>query len=274
MKYIDMEDVVFTAVRYLVDSLQLHGVHTFTRSDAQAKVPVLKASVNRALQALEQKRTVIRPKQDFFVIVPPEYRGYGGPSPSWYIDQLMHHIGQPYYVGILSAAELHGSAHQRPQVFQVVTDKPQRRIDVPRKGPRKRIIFYQKMSITRTPTVQFKVPTGYFKVSSPEATAYDLINYYKAAGGLNRAAEVLGGLAKRLDVGRLKALLETGCKTAPIQRLGYILDLLGYASLTEQLHYKLIPLEPVPVPLAPYRSRRGSPRNEKWNVYVNARIEV
>lgn len=269
-----MKEAVFTAVRYLVDSLQLHGIHTFTRSEAQARVAVAKVSVNRALQALEQKGTIIRPKQDFFVIVAPEYRGYGGPSPSWYIDQLMQHIGQPYYVGILSAAELYGSAHQRPQVFQVVTDKPQRRIDVPRKGPRKRIIFYQKTSIARTPTVQFKVPTGYFSVSSPEATAFDLLNYYKAAGGLSRAAEVLGGLVERLDAGRLNALLETGCKTAPIQRLGYILDILGHTDLTEQLHYKLIPLEPVPVPLAPYGSRKGSPRNEKWNVYVNAQIEV
>lgn len=269
-----MKEVVFTAVRYLVDSLQLHGVHAFTRSDAQERVPVSSVSLNRALQALVHKGTVIRPRQDFFVIVPPEYRGYGGPSPTWYIDQLMHHIGQPYYVGILSAAELHGSAHQRPQVFQVVTDKPLRRIDVPRKGPRTRIIFYQKTSIERSPIVQLKAPTGYFSVSSPEATAYDLVNYYKAAGGLNRAAEVLSGLAERLDSGRLKALLEAGCKTAPIQRLGYILDFLGYASLTEQLHYKLIPLEPVPVPLAPYGSRKGSPRNEKWNVYVNTQIEV
>ena len=28
-----------------------------------------------------------------------------------------------YYVGLLSAAELFGAAHQRPQVFQVVVDK-------------------------------------------------------------------------------------------------------------------------------------------------------
>ena len=213
-------------------------------------------------------------RRDFFVIVPPEFRAAGGPSPSWYINQLMRHLGQPYYVGILSAAALYGSAHQQPQVFQVVTDKPQRRIDVPREAPRTRIAFFLKTDIEETPIRQFKAPTGYFKVSAPEATAYDLVNYYKAAGGLNRVAEVLSSLTGHLDAGKLKALLDLKCKTAPIQRLGYILDFLGCAELTEQLYYKLLQLQTVPVPLAPYRSRTVSPRDPKWNVYVDTRLEV
>ena len=38
-----------------------------------------------------------------------------------WIDDLMrfHHV--PYYVGLLSAAALHGAAHQQPQEFQVVS---------------------------------------------------------------------------------------------------------------------------------------------------------
>lgn len=35
----------------------------------------------------------------------------------------MKFLGQPYYVGLLSAAALHGAAHHQPQEFQVVTNK-------------------------------------------------------------------------------------------------------------------------------------------------------
>jgi hypothetical protein len=35
----------------------------------------------------------------------------------------MKHMGRPYYVGLLPAAQLHGAAHHRPQEFQVVIPK-------------------------------------------------------------------------------------------------------------------------------------------------------
>lgn len=38
----------------------------------------------------------------------------------------MHHLDQPYYVGLLSAAAIHGASHHQPMAFQVVTDKPTR----------------------------------------------------------------------------------------------------------------------------------------------------
>jgi hypothetical protein len=38
-----------------------------------------------------------------------------------FIPFLMEHLGEKYYAGLLSAGEYHGAAHQRPQVYQVVT---------------------------------------------------------------------------------------------------------------------------------------------------------
>ena len=35
----------------------------------------------------------------------------------------MDHLGLAYYAGLLTAAEYHGAAHQRPQVFQVVVEE-------------------------------------------------------------------------------------------------------------------------------------------------------
>ena len=43
-----------------------------------------------------------------------ENRVAGAPPASWYIDDFMKAIGAPYYVGVLTAAALHGAAHQQP----------------------------------------------------------------------------------------------------------------------------------------------------------------
>jgi hypothetical protein len=34
----------------------------------------------------------------------------------------MKYLGREYYVGLLNAAALHGSAHQQPQEFTVITN--------------------------------------------------------------------------------------------------------------------------------------------------------
>jgi hypothetical protein len=69
----------------------------------------------------------------FHVIVPPEYRSLGCLPPEQFAPALMETLGMPYYAGLLSAAQFHGAAHQRPQVFQVVvesiTHSIRRRID-------------------------------------------------------------------------------------------------------------------------------------------------
>ncbi len=40
----------------------------------------------------------------------------------------MRHLGQPYYVGLLSATAIHGAGRQQPMVFQVLTSKPTRQM--------------------------------------------------------------------------------------------------------------------------------------------------
>jgi hypothetical protein len=49
------------------------------------------------------------------VIVPPEYRRIECLAADHFVPQLMEHLGEWYYVALLSAAELHGAAHQRPK---------------------------------------------------------------------------------------------------------------------------------------------------------------
>ncbi|MEN6432896.1 MAG: type IV toxin-antitoxin system AbiEi family antitoxin [Smithella sp.] len=47
--------------------------------------------------------------------------------------------------------------------------------------------FFFKTNFNATPVTQIKVQTGHIPVSSPEATAIDLIRYARSIGGLDRA---------------------------------------------------------------------------------------
>jgi len=57
------------------------------------------------------------------VIVPEEYRPYGVEQ-SFFIDALMKHLQREYYVCLLNAAALHGSAHQAVMRFSVMISAP------------------------------------------------------------------------------------------------------------------------------------------------------
>ena len=203
------------------------------------------------------------------MIVPAEYRAAGCLPASWFINELMRFLGQPYYVGLLSAASIHGAAHQQPMVFQVVTDRPTR---AGRAG-RVRIEFHMSRSIDDAPVVDVQTETGSMRVSTPEVTAYDLVRFPAAAGHLNNVATVLGELAERLDIAKLAELAAT--YSAPdVQRLGYLLDLVGQQHLAGPLAKALEQRRRRPILLAPGEGRSGEPPDDRWRVIPNATVEA
>jgi len=67
----------------------------------------------------------------------------------------MQYLAEPYYVGVLTAAKLHGAAHHTPQEFQVVVNCQLRNIE--KEG--KRIRFLKNKDLDVVPLEQKKVPT-------------------------------------------------------------------------------------------------------------------
>ena len=121
--------------------------------------------------------------------IPPEFRTWGAVPASHFIDPLMRYLGHDYYVGFLSAAEFHGAAHQRPQVFQVVTSGRLR----DRAFGRVRIEFTTSSDTAARPVVERNTPTGTMRVASPEVTVLDLVAY-RRGGGISNVATVVGEL--------------------------------------------------------------------------------
>ena len=85
-------------------------------------------AVQGILRRLSIKGEIATPLRDFHLVIPPEHRRLGCLPPLWFIDDLAAHLSLRYYVALLSAAELHGAAHQRPQTFQVMLPSPLRPI--------------------------------------------------------------------------------------------------------------------------------------------------
>jgi len=180
----------------------------------------------------------------------------------------MAHLDEPYYAGLLTAAEHHGAAHHRPQAFQVVAKRT--RPGIICGGVR--VDFIGRKNVAAIPTQDFKTPRGYLKVSTPEATAFDLSGYPHHAGGLDNSATVLAELAESLDASRLVNIADLS-PMAWSQRLGYLLELVGEAELAEGLADYVNRRNPAPVPLSPSLTWKGVRQESRWRLILNDKVE-
>ena len=253
----------------LVDNLQARGRYTFTRDEVTAAAGRSVVAVDAALRRLRGRGRLASPRRGFYVIVPVEYREAGCPPATWFIDDLMRFLGQPYYVALLSAAAIHGAAHQQPMLFQVMTDRPTR----PAQAGRVRVSFHMSRSLAEVSVTSVQTETGTVPVSTPEVTALDLVRFAPAAGHLSNVATVLSELAERLD-GSTLAGTTAAYATSDIQRLGYLLDRLGEEELAGHVRESLRGRRLRPVKLAPGRPPRGSALDERWRVIRNESVEV
>lgn len=251
-----------------VDAAQASGVYVFRREEALAALAVSEIAFKNAARRLAAKGRIVAPRRGFFVIIPLEYRAAEAPPPSWFIADLMAFHGQPYYVGLLSAAALHGAAHQQPQQFQVLTDRPLR----PATAGRMRIRFFTKRHLRTTPTIEVQTETGSMRVSTPEATALDLVRYQASAGGLGHVATVLTELAEAIDGERLVAAAEAE-ELSVAQRLGFLLERVGAGSVVGPLGRWVAGRRPRPVLLRPDAGAASAARSAPWQVVVNQTVE-
>lgn len=248
------------------------GQIVFTDEQAQHALQIGKGALLDAAQKQQRRNYLISPRRGFYVIVPPQFLSMGAPPPSWYIDALMAHERRPYYVGLLKAAERHGATHQAVMEFQVITDKRMPRI----KAGRSAIAFYYRrdMGAISGGLEDFKTDTGYMKISGPELTILDLLRYPQAAAGLNHIVTVLADLGARLDGEKLAAISASFERTV-LQRLGYLLCMLGYADKAGHLYERVaqqplmpwVELEPA---LAADEDFAPEPlmRDRRWHVTV------
>ena len=224
-----------TCLHQWVNNQMLRGQYIFTKEDVLSiHLPISRQALQNSLSRLVDRGIIMSPWQNFYVIIPVEYRLKGIVPPSFYIDKLMRFIGRDYYVSHLSAAALNGAAHQRAMVFQTTVNGGPIRSGI-KNGTR--LEFFTQKQMPMSFVNQVKTQMGYMNVASPELTALDLVADEKRIGGLSRVAEVLMELSYSLQWDSTKLPLLAYFSIATIQRLGFILEQIGEPEMADALFF-------------------------------------
>ncbi len=258
--------------------LRSQGRSCFTKKEALQELKIANVNLNARIQRLKKKGELISPARNFYVIVAPEDLPQGAPHPADLVIMLMRHLKRDYYACLLTAAQHYGAAHQKPMVFQVMVNKPMRKL----KFASVRIHFIYKKSFKDLPAREFIKREGYLKVSSPELTAMDLLLYTRKAAGLSNVVTVLFELIDNINADKLVELAQQVNNKAWVQRLGYLLEQLQLADeksarhkakVVARLEKYLSKQKLSYIQLSPGLTTKGSKRNNKWMIIENTTVE-
>ena len=248
-----------------IQQLISSGKWSFTTSDI---AEMMDRDFYGKLHYLRQADRVINPARGFYVIVPEEYLHTDRLPVERYIDAMMAHIEQSYYVGLLTASSFYGASHQSPQNFQVMVSKMRRETIV----GRNQIHYYQKRNLNDIPTAKRKTSTGYFNISTPEVTLFDLVEFHKQVGGLEQVGLIAMELSEKIDN---TVLVETAeyYPMPIVQRVGYLLDVIGQEDLSDNLAEFIRITNPVYSFFNPSENRERTNKNARWKLFINEELE-
>lgn len=259
------------SLKEYVDFMQSRGNYWLLRQDAIKALALSAGAFKAAAHRLIKKGRLQRVRSEFYVIVPLEYQAINVLPATWFIDAFMAYLKQDYYVGLLSAAALHGAAHQQPMVFQVVTDKPTREITI----GHVRIQFVYKKHIESFFFQEVKTETGMMHVATPEMTACDLVRYMESSGQVHHVATVLYELSEQIQVERLVDLVSQGSVELSVaQRLGYLLEILSLPIDLTLLEQAVKNKKPSNRWLVTKGRSTVILHDKKWHIWVNEAVEI
>ena len=263
----DIERVTYNYLDKYLTEVRSQGRYAFTVEELKSQLNRSNTALRQNLFRLKSKKEIAIIRQGFYVIIPPEYSKQGIIPPYLYIDDLMKWLKKPYYIGLLSAAALHGAAHQQPTGYTVITQSPApRNIDV------LNIVFFSKQEFLQEGIIQKKTPAGYINVSSPELTALDFFDYNHKFG-INRITTILQELSEEMKPTPLAKIARQYPNTAAIQRLGYILDTVISAKKMSDILWRILNERTFfHLPLSPQKEKKGE-TDSKWKIIKNMEIE-
>jgi predicted transcriptional regulator of viral defense system len=275
-KYFTMKERELNSIDDWILYHSKRGKLTFSRQELVADFSYLsEQTVKNNLNLLIKKENIFPVFKGFYIVIPVNYALIGIVPPEFYIDDLMKYLNRPYYVCLLNAATFYGAAHQKPQVFSVITSLPTLR-DTTKKNTRITFISTRK-EIPQKWLKMFRGENGDFCVSKPELTAIDLITFQKEIGGLNRACTVLYELMGVVKFGKLDKIFFDHVPTSSVQRLGYLLEIeLGQTEQADILFSKAQThsCKFQKIPLKYSKSTVGCKTNKKWKIIINEKIEI
>ena len=247
-----------------------HGISSISTVGLAELLGIPKNQIPSRMAALKRRHAIISPAHGLWIPVPPEYMTWGAPPAIDMIDALMRHMGVDYYIGWLSAAQLHGASHHAPQVFQVATSRMVRN----RVSGRTRFQFYHRARIGHIHLAKVEARSCMVPVSSKETTLLDVANDIEIAGGIDNAANIIIELCEEAEPDIAKIIdLSAHYPVTALRRLGYLLDEYSDISGLDTLRDACSKHNEAPSILDPQAEKNGA-INRDWNIRINREVSL
>ena len=118
---------VVTTYNYIdeyLDELRSKGRYAFTLDEPKERFNVSDKALNQNMYRVKLKKKIVQVRKGFYTLLPAEYSRQGIIPVNMFVDDMMKALGKKYYVGLISAAALHGAGHQQPMETFIITERP------------------------------------------------------------------------------------------------------------------------------------------------------
>lgn len=262
-------------VREWVREGEIRGQIMFSfKTLSESFAAVSKQVLLNELQRLKKKGVIYSPYKSFYVVLPSQYVLRRSVPPFYFMEELMRYLGKNYYFNTLTAAMIHGAAHQSPQKSFVTTTLPKLNTSA---SSQANIQWFYRKEIPHNLVREKAGETGSIKYSSAELTAVELVQYEHNLGGLSNIATVLAELIETTDFAFASEGTFAVCNDTAIQRLGYIVEnILGDERQAEVIYHEWTRCCPNPHYhlLSAHATNPIAHRDERWKIDVNTSIEI
>lgn len=228
-------------------------------------------SLKFELLRLSDKGEIVNLRKGFYLIITPRYSSSKKLPIQLYCEKLFNHLNRNYYVGLFSAAKIHGASHQQVQRDYLITEQP-KFIDISKNTID--IRFFTTRNWPDKNIQQKKSEAGIYKISSPALTIVDLIHHQTKLGGINRMLATIEELAEELTSADMEELLDWYPNKSTLQRFGFLLEELEInENLQELIYGNLKSSKFFPVLLSPKSKEKAGAVDNRWKVDVNVKLE-
>jgi len=258
------------SVSEFAEQLLSNDEYSFSWDELAAQVSKTEAGLKSEINRLIVKKELINLRKGFYLIPGQRYKKTGYLPVELFSEKLFKWLKRPYYLGLFSAAHLHGAAHQQIQQTYIITALPTLH-DI--KNDRFNIRFFSKKTWSDNGIVNMKSDAGTFRVSSPALTCVDLLRFQTNIGGTARILSILEELVPEIDQNGIKNLLSCNCIKSSLQRLGYLLDYWQNDEPAQILYDHLKNQHLNPVLIDPDKNKNPGRTDNRWKVVINLNID-
>ncbi len=245
--------------------------YSFSLDEIRKETSKTETSIRRELDRLTEKNEIVNLRKGFYLIITPRYSLNKKLPLQLYCEKLFKYLNKNYYIGLFSAAKIHGASHQQIQKDYLITEK-QKFNDISKKNID--IRFFTSSNWPENNIEIKKSDAGIYKISSTALTIVDLINYQSKIGGINRVYSTIQELTEELEINDLETLLSWYKNKSSLQRLGYLLEEIGVEEdFLNMIYFEISKTDFFPVLLTPKSNEKPGAVNNRWKVFVNVEYE-